>query len=148
MWMSSRSSLSKWGTHQLLVIDLILQVKFKYEFYLEATGSYGSFKNGQWTGMIKELRNQKADMAVIDMSITSIRQTAVDFTMPFMNTGVLILLLSPARCGHLVQESQAGSTKPLLLPAASLPRRVDLHDHRLSRGLHHHVPPGQVSSVL
>ena len=37
--------------------------------------------------MIKQLRSQKADMAVIDMSITSIRQTAVDFTMPYMNTG-------------------------------------------------------------
>jgi len=26
-------------------------------------------------------------MAVIDLSITSQRQTAVDFTMPYMNTG-------------------------------------------------------------
>ena len=42
----------------------------------------------RWTGMIAELRSQKADMAVIDMSVTSIRQTAVDFTMPFMSTGV------------------------------------------------------------
>jgi len=41
--------------------------------------------------MIADLRAQKADMAVIDMSITSIRQTAVDFTMPFMTTGVGIL---------------------------------------------------------
>ena len=37
--------------------------------------------------MIADLRAQKADMAVIDMSITSIRQTAVDFTMPYMTTG-------------------------------------------------------------
>ena len=44
----------------------------------------------RWTGMIAELRSQKADMAVIDMSVTSIRQTAVDFTMPFMSTGVRI----------------------------------------------------------
>ena len=39
--------------------------------------------------MIADLRAQKADMAVIDMSITSIRQTAVDFTMPYMTTGEL-----------------------------------------------------------
>ena len=38
--------------------------------------------------MIAELRSQKADMAVIDMSVTAIRQSAVDFTIPFMNTGV------------------------------------------------------------
>ena len=66
-------------------------MKFKFEFHLEPDGSYGGLKNGQWTGMIRELRTQKADMAVIDMSITSIRQSAVDFTMPYMNTGVGIL---------------------------------------------------------
>ena len=43
--------------------------------------------------MIADLRAQKADMAVIDMSITSIRQTAVDFTMPYMTTGHLTLVL-------------------------------------------------------
>merc|ERR1719369_2401389 len=41
--------------------------------------------------MIADLRSQKADLAVIDMSITSQRQTAVDFTMPFLSTGVGIL---------------------------------------------------------
>ena len=53
-------------------------------------GGYGALKNGRWTGMIADLRSQKADMAVIDMSITSIRQTAVDFTMPYMTTGNLL----------------------------------------------------------
>jgi len=66
-------------------------VKFKFKFQLEPTNSNGAFKNGKWTGMIGELRSQQADMAVIDMSITSSRQGAVDFTMPFMNTGVGIL---------------------------------------------------------
>ena len=65
------------------------QVKFKFKFQMQAEGSYGNKDplTGQWTGMIKDLRTQKADMAVIDMSITSVRQTAVDFTMPYMNTG-------------------------------------------------------------
>ena len=40
------------------------------------------------------LRVQKADMAVIDLSITSQRQQAVDFTMPYMNTGKLDLFTS------------------------------------------------------
>jgi len=74
-----------------LIKKLAEVVKFKYEFYLVEGGGYGSFKNGRWTGMIADLRSQKADMAVIDMSITSIRQTAVDFTMPYMTTGVGIL---------------------------------------------------------
>merc|ERR1719341_465990 len=74
-----------------LIKALSKEVKFKFEFQLEPDGSYGSYKNGQWTGMIKQLRSQNAEMAIIDMSITSIRQTAVDFTMPYMNTGVGIL---------------------------------------------------------
>lgn len=74
-----------------LIKELAKVVKFKYKFYLVEGGGYGSFKNGRWTGMIADLRSQKADLAVIDMSITSIRQTAVDFTMPYMSTGVGIL---------------------------------------------------------
>ena len=61
-------------------------MKFKFEFQLKPDGSYGRYKNGQWTGMIKQLRSQNGDMAIIDMSITSIWQTAVDLTMPYMNT--------------------------------------------------------------
>ena len=69
--------------------EIIFQVKFKFKFQMQAEGSYGNKDptTGQWTGMIKDLRTQQADMAVIDMSITSVRQTAVDFTMPYMNTG-------------------------------------------------------------
>ena len=79
----SNQKFSDWVFFQ----ELSKEVKFKYEFYLVEGGGYGSFKNGRWTGMIADLRAQKADMAVIDMSITSIRQTAVDFTMPYMTTG-------------------------------------------------------------
>ena len=69
-------------------------MKFKFKFEMQAEGAYGNLNKliGQWTGMIKDLRTQKADMAVIDMSITSVRQTAVDFTMPYMNTGALLSL--------------------------------------------------------
>ena len=71
-------------------------MKFKFKFEMQAEGAYGNLNKltGQWTGMIKDLRTQKADMAVIDMSITSVRQTAVDFTMPYMNTGVLFPLFT------------------------------------------------------
>ena len=74
----------------LVLQELSKEVKFKYEFYMVEGGGYGALKNGRWTGMIADLRSQKADMAVIDMSITSIRQTAVDFTMPYMTTGDLL----------------------------------------------------------
>jgi len=78
------------------LVDLIKKlskvVTFKYKFVMIEGAGYGKLgDDGRWTGMIADLRNQQADMVVIDMSVTEIRQTAVDFTMPFMNTGVGIL---------------------------------------------------------
>jgi len=74
-----------------LIKELAKVVKFKFKFQLEPKGAYGRLKDGKWDGMIAELRSQQADMAAIDMSVTAIRQSAVDFTMPYMNTGVGIL---------------------------------------------------------
>ena len=94
------------------VIDLVRKVseklKFKYKFHIVGDGKYGSYDKdtGTWNGIIRELQEQvrkrwrfviklkcpchifqKADLGVIDLSITSIRQQAVDFTMPYMSTG-------------------------------------------------------------
>ena len=42
-----------------------------------------------------EVINGKADIAVVDLTITSKRAEAVDFTLPFMNTGISILFKKP-----------------------------------------------------
>lgn len=39
--------------------------------------------------------NKVADIAVVDLTITSKRAEAVDFTLPFMNTGISILFKKP-----------------------------------------------------
>ena len=39
--------------------------------------------------MIKEVMDGTADFAIADISITSERASVVDFTMPWMNLGVL-----------------------------------------------------------
>ncbi|KAL1416537.1 hypothetical protein MTO96_027900 [Rhipicephalus appendiculatus] len=41
--------------------------------------------------MIKELLDRKADAAIVDLTITYERESAVDFTIPFMSTGISIL---------------------------------------------------------
>ena len=68
------------------------EVKFKYKFHLVGDGKYGSLNTntGEWNGMIRELLDHKADVAVVDLSMTSQRQSAVDFTMPYMNTGLYL----------------------------------------------------------
>lgn len=40
---------------------------------------------------------QKADIAVVDLTITYEREQVVDFTIPFMNTGISILFKKPEK---------------------------------------------------
>lgn len=40
---------------------------------------------------------QRADFAITDLTITSSRQKAVDFTSPFMNLGITILYKKPTK---------------------------------------------------
>jgi len=79
---------------------------FNYEFQINPEGSYGSkveLANGSsfWAGMIGDLVNSRkgwhwdgmgwADAAIADLTMTKERMEVVDFTVPFMNTGVSIL---------------------------------------------------------
>jgi len=81
-------------------IDLVEEISkilhFKYTFQLVKDRAYG-VKNakGEWNGMIGEVMRGEADMAVADLTITSKREEAVDFTLPFMNTGISILFRKP-----------------------------------------------------
>ncbi|KAK2714937.1 glutamate receptor ionotropic, kainate 2-like isoform X3 [Artemia franciscana] len=75
-----------------LINDISEILKFNYKIHVVEDGNYGSLDaNGQWNGMIKELLDQKADVAIGDLSINYDRETAVDFTTPFLNTGISIL---------------------------------------------------------
>lgn len=98
------SSFKRTGNDQFegYVVDLISELAkllhFKYEFRLVKDGAYGRpDKNGTWNGMIGELIRGEADLAVVDLTITSKRETAVDFTHPFMNTGISILFKKPTK---------------------------------------------------
>ncbi|XP_067125930.1 glutamate receptor ionotropic, kainate 2-like [Centruroides vittatus] len=78
-------------------IDLLKEISrvfgFRYEISLVRDNRYGSKnKIGEWNGMIRQLIDREADIAVGDLTITYEREEAVDFTMPFMNVGISILL--------------------------------------------------------
>ncbi|XP_022248257.1 glutamate receptor ionotropic, kainate 2-like isoform X2 [Limulus polyphemus] len=83
-------------------VDLIEEIAkvlgFKYVFREVADRTYGK-KNewGEWNGMIRELIEGKADLAVVDLTVTYEREDAVDFTMPFMNLGISILFKRPTK---------------------------------------------------
>nr|CAD7453108.1 unnamed protein product [Timema tahoe] len=84
-------------------IDLIHEISrilgFNYTFKLVPDGRYGSLnrETKEWDGMMKELLDQKADIAIADLTITYDREQAVDFTMPFMNLGISILYRKPIK---------------------------------------------------
>ncbi|GFY54467.1 glutamate receptor ionotropic, kainate 2 [Trichonephila inaurata madagascariensis] len=76
-----------------------LSEKFGFKFVINPVkdGKYGAFKDGAWNGMVGELLRMEADIAVADLSITFDRESAVDFTMPFMNLGISILFKKPGK---------------------------------------------------
>lgn len=82
-----------------LIEKLSQRLGFNYTFKLQEDGAYGSpdKETGEWNGMIRELMDDKADLAITDLTITAERESAVDFTMPFMNLGISILFESPKK---------------------------------------------------
>lgn len=80
-----------------LIDELSRIVDFDYVFKEVDDGKYGKFDENtkQWNGMIREVMIGKADLAIADLSITSSREDAVDFTLPFMSTGISILFKKP-----------------------------------------------------
>lgn len=83
-----------------LIHELSRIVGFRYKFKEVSDGKYGvkeKHPNGTeyWNGMIGEIISGQADLGIVDLTITSAREEAVDFTLPFMNTGISILFKKP-----------------------------------------------------
>merc|ERR1712002_445158 len=78
-----------------LLVDLLteLSINLGFTYTLEPVSDHGYGRrneDGSWTGMIGEVINGKADMAVGDITITEMRETVVDFV-PYMSPGLSIL---------------------------------------------------------
>ncbi|KAM7360866.1 glutamate ionotropic receptor kainate isoform 2-T4 [Cochliomyia hominivorax] len=82
-----------------LIEELAKKLGFSYTFRLQADGKYGSLDKttNTWNGMIKEIMEERADLGITDLTMTSDRESAVDFTIPFMNLGIAILFRKPMK---------------------------------------------------
>ncbi|KAL3254855.1 hypothetical protein MRX96_046726 [Rhipicephalus microplus] len=74
-------------------VDLLREMSrllgFHYQLRLVRDGAYGSrTSHGHWNGMVRELLDMEADLAIGDLTITYAREAVIDFTMPFMTLGV------------------------------------------------------------
>ncbi|XP_065161284.1 glutamate receptor ionotropic, kainate 2 isoform X2 [Atheta coriaria] len=73
------------------------QVGFQYSIRLVPDHMYGVFdpETKQWNGIVRELMEKRADLAVASMTINYARESVIDFTKPFMNLGIGILFKVP-----------------------------------------------------
>ncbi|XP_072901795.1 glutamate receptor ionotropic, kainate 1 isoform X4 [Hemitrygon akajei] len=81
-------------------LDLLKELSnilgFTYEVRLVADGKYGAQnEKSEWNGMVGELINHKADLAVAPLTITYVREKVIDFSKPFMTLGISILYRKP-----------------------------------------------------
>ncbi|XP_059169165.1 glutamate receptor 3-like isoform X2 [Physella acuta] len=80
-------------------IDLIeaLARNEPFEYTIYVTKDYGdkNSTDGTWNGVIGQLINKERDIAVAPLTITEDRERVVDFSKPFMDTGISIMIKKP-----------------------------------------------------
>ncbi|XP_063984926.1 glutamate receptor ionotropic, kainate 2-like isoform X2 [Diachasmimorpha longicaudata] len=80
-----------------LLREIARMVGFTYRIELVPDGKYGvyDYETGEWNGIVRQLMDKKADLAVGSMTINYARESVIDFTKPFMNLGISILFKVP-----------------------------------------------------
>ena len=83
-------------------VDMLEQISelvgFNYVIELVPDRNYGAknLTTGEWNGLVKELMDGTADIAIGAMTINFAREEVIDFTKPFMNLGISILFKIPS----------------------------------------------------
>ncbi|XP_015923374.1 glutamate receptor ionotropic, kainate 2 isoform X2 [Parasteatoda tepidariorum] len=82
-------------------IDLLKTIAdligFSYELYIVPDKKFGAENTttGEWNGLVREIIDKNADLAMAPMTINYARESVIDFTKPFMNLGIGILFKLP-----------------------------------------------------
>uniref|UniRef100_A0A6Q2YVL3 Glutamate receptor n=1 Tax=Esox lucius TaxID=8010 RepID=A0A6Q2YVL3_ESOLU len=67
-------------------------VKFTFDLYLVTNGKHGKKVNNKWNGMVGEVIEKKAAMAVGSLTINEERSEVIDFSVPFVETGISVMV--------------------------------------------------------
>ncbi|TRY82154.1 hypothetical protein DNTS_009464 [Danionella cerebrum] len=67
-------------------------VKFSFDLYLVTNGKHGKKINGSWNGLVGEVVQKKAHMAVGSLTINEERSEVIDFSVPFIETGISVMV--------------------------------------------------------
>lgn len=74
-----------------------LEIPCKFRVVKDNSFGHKPADDQPWTGMIGELIRHEVDLAVAPLTITSQRESVVDFSKPWMNLGISILISKPAK---------------------------------------------------
>ena len=80
------------GLSVMLLQRLGLDLNFRIQLYITSDRKYGNKEDGEWNGMVKDLMDGAAHMAVAAFSITRARSRVIDFTSPYFYSGFSILV--------------------------------------------------------
>ncbi|KAK6493319.1 glutamate receptor 2 isoform X7 [Huso huso] len=82
-----------------LAAEIAKHCGFKYKLSIVPDGKYGArdAETKIWNGMVGELVNGKADIAVAPLTITLVREEVIDFSKPFMSLGISIMIKKPQK---------------------------------------------------
>lgn len=112
-----------------LLKALATRINFTFDLALSPDGQFGHYvlKNTttmavkkEWTGLIGELVNERADMIVAPLTINPERAEFIDFSKPFKYQGITILEKKPSRSSTLVSFLQPFSNTLWILVMVSV----------------------------
>ncbi|XP_018320264.1 glutamate [NMDA] receptor subunit 1 [Agrilus planipennis] len=111
-----------------LLRELSRKINFTYNLALSPDGQFGNYviKNNsvtskkEWTGLIGELVNERADMIVAPLTINPERAEFIEFSKPFKYQGITILEKKPSRSSTLVSFLQPFSNTLWILVMVSV----------------------------
>ncbi|CAH8653816.1 unnamed protein product [Schistosoma curassoni] len=73
-----------------LLMELMKDLNFDVEMYEVKDGFWGAWTPDGWNGIIRDLMDNRADMAVTSLKITPNRSQQIEFSVPFLETGIAV----------------------------------------------------------
>ena len=77
-------------------VDLLTKfsedLSFDFQLVRVRDGKWGGIVNGKWNGLVAELINHETDIVMTSLKINSGREKVIDFSVPFLETGITILV--------------------------------------------------------